>query len=126
MADPREKALRAQIHPGMPVLGMDGGELGRVYSVGDHALALERGAFFPREWRASFAEVERVDELGVWLSHGWGTLEKISDAFCGPTDAYRPAVEASPIYRSTLFVPSATSEEEPAQPPADTDDPNRS
>ena len=117
-------ALRAQIHPGMAVLGMDGGELGRVFSVGDHALALERGAFFCREWRASFAEVERVDELGVWLSHGRGSLEKISDAFCGPTDAYRPAAEASPIYRSTLFVPSATASEEPAAPLPAAEDPN--
>ena len=119
--------MRTQIHPGMPVLGMDGGELGRVYSIGDHALALERGAFFCREWRASFAEVERVDELGVWLTHGSGSLERISDAFCGPIDAYRPAVEASPIYRSTLFVPSATSsEEESAHPLTEAEVPNRS
>ena len=104
--------LRSRIHQGMAVLGMDGDVLGHVYDVGDHALAVERGAFFPREWRASFTEVARVDEGGVWLLHGWGSLVRVSDAFCGPSEPYRAAAEASPMYRPTVFTPPAVSQGE--------------
>ena len=77
MADEREAALRARIHAGMTVLAMDGDALGQVFEVGEHALALERGTFLPHEWTASFTEVERVDEQGVWLRHGRGSLERV-------------------------------------------------
>ena len=112
----RESELRSRIHQGMAVLAMDGDVLGHVYDVGEHALAVERGAFFPREWRASFTEVARVDEGGVWLQHGWGSLVRVSDAFCGPSDAYRAAAEASPMYRPSVFTPPAVSQGEPAHP----------
>ncbi|HET9158523.1 MAG TPA: hypothetical protein VFN91_17740 [Myxococcaceae bacterium] len=108
--------LRSRIHHGMAVLAMDGDVLGHVYDVGEHALAVERGAFFPREWRASFTEVARVDEAGVWLRHGWGSLVRVSDTFCGPSEAYRAAAEASPMYRPTVFSPPAVSQGEPGLP----------
>jgi hypothetical protein len=108
--------LRSRIHEGMPVRAMDGDVLGHVYEVGDHAVAVQRGAFYPHEWRASFGEVDRVDDSGVWLRNGRGSLERISDAFCGPTDAYRAAAEASPIYHSTLFNPPAVAHGEPTPP----------
>ena len=112
----RESELRSRIHQGMAVLAMDGDVLGHVYDVGEHALAVERGAFFPREWRASFTEVARVDDGGVWLQHGWGSLVRVSDAFCGPSDAYRAAAEASPMYRPTVFTPPAVKQGEPVLP----------
>jgi len=62
-----------------------------------------------------------VDAGGVWLRHGRGSLERISDAFCGPTDAYRAAVEASPIYRPTLFNSPAVSHDEAPAGEAGTD-----
>ena len=112
MAEREIEEIRARIHEGMNVLAMDGDVLGHVYEVGDNAMAVERGAFFSREWTACFTEVDRVDAVGVWLRHGRGSLERISDAFCGPTDAYRAAVEASPIYRPTLFNSPAVSHDE--------------
>ena len=118
MAEQEEKELRTRIREGMPVLAMDGDVLGHVYEVGDHALAVERGAFVAREWRCSFSEVHRVDDGGVWLRNGRGSLERISDNFCGPTDAYRPAVEASPIYHQTLFRRPAVGHEESNPPEA--------
>jgi hypothetical protein len=113
-----EERVRSLIHEGMKVRAMDGDVLGLIYEVGDHALAVERGAFFPHEWTCGFNEVERVDEGGVWLRHGRGSLVRISDAFCGPTDAYRPAVEASPIYHQTLFRRPAVSHDESKKPEA--------
>jgi hypothetical protein len=118
MADQREADLRARIHAGMKVLAMDGDALGEVFEVGDHALALERGAFLPHEWTASFTEVERVDEQGVWLRHGRASLERVSDAFCGPTEAYRESAEASPIHQWSGFRPTAVTHEEGDHPPA--------
>jgi hypothetical protein len=110
------ETFREQIHVGMTVRGMDGEPLGHVFEVGEHALALQRGAFLPREWRATFIEVDHVDDQGVWLRHGRGSLERISDAFCGPTKRYRAACEDSPIYRDTLFSPPAVAESEPEDP----------
>jgi hypothetical protein len=118
MPEESNQDFRTRIHEGMTVFGMDGDVLGHVYDVGDHALAVERGAFFPHEWKASFTEVDRVDSGGVWLRHGRSSLERISDAFCGPTEAYRAACEASPIYHQTLFRAPAVSHGEPAQPEA--------
>jgi len=121
MAEREIEEIRARIHEGMNVLAMDGDVLGHVYEVGDNAMAVERGAFFSREWTACFTEVDRVDAGGVWLRHGRGSLERISDAFCGPTDAYRAAVEASPIYRPTLFNRPAVSHDEAPAGEAGTD-----
>ena len=118
MADEREAELRARIHAGMKVLAMDGDALGEVFEVGDHALALERGAFLPQEWTASFTEIERVDEQGVWLRHGRASLERVSDAFCGPIEAYRESAEASPLHQWSGFRPPAVTHEEAGHPPA--------
>jgi hypothetical protein len=126
MPEDRDTAWRAQIREGMTVLGMDGDALGRVFEVGDRALALERGAFLPNEWTASFTEVERVDEHGVWLRHGRASLERVSDAFCGPTDAYREAAEASPIHQWSGFRPPAVTHEEVGHSPTPTDEPSES
>ncbi|HZJ52596.1 MAG TPA: hypothetical protein VFD38_00535 [Myxococcaceae bacterium] len=117
MSENRDSALRIQIREGMMVLGMDGDALGRVFEVGDHALALERGAFLPHEWTASFSEVDRVDERGVWLRHGRASMERVSDAFSGPIERYRQAAEDSPIHGWTGFNPPAVSHEESGHPP---------
>ncbi|HET9038086.1 MAG TPA: hypothetical protein VFN45_17865 [Myxococcaceae bacterium] len=118
MAEDPDTAWRSLIREGMTVLGMDGDALGRVFEIGDHALALERGAFFPHEWTASFTEIDRVDEQGVWLRHGRASLERVSDAFCGPTEAYRESAEASPIHQWSGFRPTAVTHEEGSPPPA--------
>jgi hypothetical protein len=120
MAEDRDTAWQSQIREGMTVLGMDGEALGRVFDVGDHALALERGAFLPHEWTAAFTEVERVDEHGVWLRQGRASLERVSDAFCGPIDAYREAAEDSPIHQWSGFRPPAVTHGAVGHPPSPT------
>jgi hypothetical protein len=105
----------------MPVLAMDATVLGHVFAVGRRFLALERGTFRPREWRASLEEVARVDEQGVWLKHGLGALEPVFGFFSGPIARYRPAADASPIHEWTGFDPPAVDEigegsEEPEDP----------
>ena len=113
----RDQALRERIHLGMPVLGMDGDALGRVFDVGEHALALERGNFFPREWTASFIEVAGVNDRGVWLRHGRGSLERVQGAFAGPAEWYREAAAASPIHQWAGFDPPAVAQGPAGHPP---------
>jgi len=96
MSHEANEVLQHRIHEGMTVLAMDGAPLGRVCEVGDHALALEHGI---REWRVSFLEVDRVDERGVWLRHGSGSLETVKAFYSGPIEAYRESAEASPCVR---------------------------
>ena len=115
MTADRDATLRTQIHEGMAVLAMDGDQLGHVFDIGGHALALERGSFLPQEWTADFSEVERVDERGVWLRNGRGSLQRVSDAFCGPTEAYRASAEASPIHQWSGFRPPAVAHDETQQ-----------
>jgi hypothetical protein len=96
MGSESNEVLQHRIHEGMTVLAMDGAPLGRVCEVGDHALALERGI---HEWKVSFIEVERVDEHGVWLRHGSGSLETVKAFYSGPIEAYRQSAEDSPCVR---------------------------
>jgi len=96
MSDESNEVLEHRIHEGMAVMAMDGAPLGRVCEVGDHSLALEHGV---HEWKVSFIEVDRVDERGVWLRHGRGSLETVKAFYGGPIEAYRESAEASPCVR---------------------------
>ncbi len=109
----------SKVREGMPVLAMDGSFLGRVFAVSSRSLALEAGTFLPREWRTSLEEVVRVDDRGVWLAHGRGALERISDAFAGPADPYKAAADASPIHQWSGFDPPAVAPPEPGRPGPD-------
>ncbi len=96
MSDESNEVLEHRIHEGMAVMAMDGAPLGRVCEVGDHALALEHGL---HEWKVSYIEVDRVDERGVWLRHGRGSLETVKVFYGGPIEAYRESAEDSPCVR---------------------------
>jgi hypothetical protein len=96
MSDESNEVLEHRIREGMTVMAMDGAPLGRVCEVGDHSLALEHGI---HEWKVSFIEVDRVDERGVWLRHGRGSLETVKVFYGGPIEAYRESAEASPSVR---------------------------
>jgi len=100
------------IHIDMPVLSMDATVLGHVFEVGHRYLALERGLFRPREWRASLDEVARIDERGVWLKNGLASLEAVHGFYTGPIDRYRPSADASPIHQWAHFDPPAVDEDE--------------
>ncbi len=100
MSSEPNEVLQHRIQEGMTVLAMDGAPLGRVCEVGDHALALERGI---HEWKVSFIEIDRVDERGVWLRHGSGSLENVKAFYSGPIEAYRQSAEASYCVRSKGF-----------------------
>ncbi|HEY1907751.1 MAG TPA: hypothetical protein VGG91_17010 [Myxococcaceae bacterium] len=108
----REQGFQNRIRIGMTVLAPDGDRLGEVFEVGEQALACERGAFFAREWKVSYAEVDRVDERGVWLRHGRGSLERVSHgAYEGPTERYQASAGASPIHQWAEFDPPACGKE---------------
>lgn len=118
MSDEPNEVLEHRIHEGMTVMAMDGAPLGRVCEVGDHSLALEHGV---HEWKVSFIEVDRVDERGVWLRHGRGSLETVKAFYSGPIEAYRQPAEDSYCVRWKGFdrpaVSHATHHAAPEAPP---------
>jgi hypothetical protein len=108
----RDQELQERIRIGMTVLAPDGDPLGQVFEVGEEALACERGAFFAREWKVLYAEVDRVDDRGVWLRHGQGSMERVSHgAYEGPIEAYQASADASPIHQWAEFDPPACGKE---------------
>jgi hypothetical protein len=108
----RDQELQERIRVGMAVLAPDGDPLGQVFEIGEDALACERGAFFAREWKVSYAEVDRVDDRGVWLRHGRGSMERVSHgAYEGPIEAYQASAGASPIHQWAEFDPPACGKE---------------
>src|SRR5690349_15718150 len=108
----RDQELQERIRIGMTVLAPDGDPLGQVFEVGEEALACERGAFFAREWKVLYAEVDRVDDRGVWLRHGRGSMERVSHgAYEGPTEAYQASAGASPVHQWAEFDPPACGKE---------------
>lgn len=113
MADQsRDQEWQNRIRIGMTVLAPDGDTLGQVFEIGEEALACERGAFFAREWKVSYAEVDHVDDRGVWLRHGRGSLERVSHgAYEGPTERYQASAGASPIHEWAEFDPPACGKE---------------
>jgi hypothetical protein len=119
MSSESNEVLQNRIQEGMTVLAMDGAPLGRVCEVGDHALALERGI---HEWKVSFLEVDRVDERGVWLRHGSGSMETVKAFYSGPIEAYRESAEGSPCVRKGFDRPAVSHATRPADAGAHRDD----
>ena len=108
----RDQELQERIRIGMTVLAPDGDRLGQVFEVGEAALACERGAFFAREWKVSYEEVDHVDDRGVWLRHGRGSMERVSHgAYEGPIEAYQASAGASPVHQWADFDPPACGKE---------------
>jgi hypothetical protein len=119
MSDPSREQLHTRIRIGMTVLAPDGDRLGQVFEIGEEALACERGAFFAREWKVSYDEVDHVDDAGVWLRHGRGSMERVSHgAYEGPIEAYQASAGASPVHQWAEFDPPACGKEHTAAPAA--------
>jgi hypothetical protein len=117
MSDPSRDPVHTRIRIGMTVLAPDGDRLGQVFEIGEEALACERGAFFAREWKVSYAEVDHVDDQGVWLRHGRGSLERVSHgAYEGPIEAYQASAGASPVHQWAEFDPPACGKEHTTSP----------
>ncbi|MGA9521164.1 MAG: hypothetical protein WBV82_06855 [Myxococcaceae bacterium] len=83
---------RGQIREGMIVRSADGAKLGRVALLGEHDFQVEKGAFFPREYVASYAEVAEIREDEVILNLDRTTF-RTSDPGTGVTEPTVAGVE---------------------------------
>lgn len=72
---------RKDIREGMAVRSKDGEKLGKVFAIGDDAFHIERGLFFPKDYRVAFAEVDKINDEGeLVLNRGKAALQQVSDA----------------------------------------------
>jgi uncharacterized protein (TIGR02271 family) len=60
------------VKEGMTVISADGEKLGKIKKCGAEAFFIEKGFFFPKEYEASYAEVERIEGDRVFLGQAAG------------------------------------------------------
>ncbi|NTX11486.1 YsnF/AvaK domain-containing protein [Myxococcus sp. CA051A] len=71
---------RKDVREGMAVRSIDGEKLGKVFAIGDDAFHIERGLFFPKDYRVAFTEVSEIRDGEVILNRGKEALQQVSDA----------------------------------------------
>ncbi|MBF5041766.1 DUF2382 domain-containing protein [Aggregicoccus sp. 17bor-14] len=69
---------RSQVKEGMVVRSQDGEKLGRVFSVGEDSFHIEKGLFFPKDYRVQLSEVAGVRDGELVLAHGRDSLRALS------------------------------------------------
>jgi len=70
---------RTDIREGMVVRSNDNEKLGKVFAIGDGAFHIERGLFFPKDYRVSFSEVSDIRDGEVILNRGKDALQQVSE-----------------------------------------------
>lgn|GEM_PF-645722 len=71
---------RKDVREGMAVRSIDNEKLGKVFAIGDDAFHIERGLFFPKDYRVAFSEVSDIRDGEVILNRGKAALQQVSDA----------------------------------------------
>lgn len=71
---------RKDVREGMAVRSIDNEKLGKVFAIGDDAFHIERGLFFPKDYRVAFSEVSEIRDGEVILNRGKDALQQVSDA----------------------------------------------
>ncbi|WP_342376653.1 DUF2382 domain-containing protein [Myxococcus stipitatus] len=71
---------RSDIKEGMVVRSIDGEKLGKVFAMGDDAFHIERGLFFPKDYRVAFTDVSELRDGEVILTRGKESLQQVSEA----------------------------------------------
>ncbi|MCP3165412.1 YsnF/AvaK domain-containing protein [Myxococcus qinghaiensis] len=71
---------RKDVREGMAVRSIDNEKLGKVFAIGDDAFHIERGLFFPKDYRVAFSEVSEIRDGEVILNRGKEALQQVSDA----------------------------------------------
>ncbi|MCP3100674.1 YsnF/AvaK domain-containing protein [Myxococcus sp. K15C18031901] len=71
---------RTDINEGMVVRSNDNEKLGKVFAIGDGAFHIERGLFFPKDYRVAFSEVSDIRNGEVILNRGKDALQQVSES----------------------------------------------
>lgn len=73
------------IHEGMKVHASDGGNLGKVVMMNEENFIIEKGFFFPKEYTASYDQIDDIRDDEIWLRES-GTELREGAAAAGTTD----------------------------------------
>jgi uncharacterized protein (TIGR02271 family) len=74
---------RNELQEGMTVRSADGDKLGKIIAVNDQGIQLEKGIFFPKEYQASFDQLDQVSDGDLYLRWGTNLIEQQYDSFYG-------------------------------------------
>lgn len=74
---------RANLHEGMIVRSADGDKLGKIVRLDDTGIQIEKGLFFPKEYLASYEQIDQISGDGVYLNWGTDLVEQHYDQAYG-------------------------------------------
>lgn len=74
---------RNKLLSGMVVRSADGDKLGKIVSIDDNGVIVEKGIFFPKDYRASFDQIDTISGDDVYLKWGSNLLETNYDQVYG-------------------------------------------
>ncbi|WP_338863404.1 YsnF/AvaK domain-containing protein [Myxococcus stipitatus] len=101
---------RSDIKEGMVVRSIDGEKLGKVFAMGDDAFHIERGLFFPKDYRVAFTDVSDIRDGEVVLTRGKESLQQVSEAQGARTTEGRTVTETTTtrIREADIEAPAAS------------------
>lgn len=97
---------RNDIREGMVVRSLDGEKLGRVFAVGDRQFEIEKGLFFPKDYLASYADIQDIRDDEIILSRGRDSLGDVNDS--ASANVSEPALGATEASATRPSMPGAT------------------
>lgn len=74
---------REGITTGMVVRSYDGDKLGKIVGIEGDSLLIEKGIFFPKDYRCSFDQVDDIYEGDIYLKWGTDLVETNYDSYYG-------------------------------------------
>lgn len=79
---------RTDLSEGMTVRSADGDKLGKIIAIDDAGIRLEKGIFFPKEYLASFDQLDQIADGDLYLKWGTNLVEQQYDSYYG-SGSYR-------------------------------------
>jgi len=74
---------KTELTEGMTVRSADGDTLGKIVAINDRGIQVEKGIFFPKEYIASFDQIDQVSNGDLYLKWGTNLVEQQYDSFYG-------------------------------------------
>lgn len=74
---------KSELSEGMTVRSADGDKLGTIVAIDNRGIQIEKGIFFPKEYLASFEQLDQVSNGDLYLKWGTNLVEQQYDSFYG-------------------------------------------
>lgn len=86
-----------ELSSGMTVRSADGDKLGKIIAIDEQGIQVEKGIFFPKEYLASFDQLDQVANNELYLKWGTNMVEQQYDSFYG-TGSYQKETEDESLW----------------------------